>query len=832
MADLEKRETLIDDLLYDITGQEGPIEKETLQQTISNLLANYNLSTSDDFVEKVAKIKFNTNGVKEEYNLNALPTDLKDAAFLPVNTIADIALRQDLDMVISQLPEWFTALTVTRDAICESDIVTGELSRNITYKKENVDESEQETVISKIENVEERLELHQLIKNHCVFNTCEYGEGYLYAIPYAKVFEDLYRYRMNNVSRNGSNSPNRNVNDMFESSPLLSGYGYGESSKVEVSLKETLIQEAVEHKKKLDEEAAKKSKGKGKTYKRSPGIYTEQSVTDTDIADCVFTESEVMNIFPMGEIKGLDEMALTDEVKRNVTTSAKSEHVQEADAFLAEITSNISYIGSDVAIPVIEESPHDLRAVYETKYKEMKDEKNQPYIQEVTNLFESVQKGEDELDPIAKHFKGIKGIYLRVLPATKLIPIRIDKTVIGYYYVSDLTRPEISGQRRNSGLSGYTLRTPSIGYDTFSPDQMFCEKLANKIINNFNLRFMHDNTALHKEIVAILQQHKFNEAMLRFVFIPAENVQQFTINKDGLGRGHSMLEPGLATARMYMFLKLYSILYQINNSTVRVYNVHSSGMDKNYRKFVNEVMAKFAARRITANDIFNYRTSITKVSGGSELIMPVGNSDKAPITFETIDDAQAHINNELLETLKNEAINATPVPSLMVQGAMSEIDFAKEVETANTRFNSMVASMKLDFNPSITKLYRKILKYETDISDDVLKTLKVTFRMPTAKTLSVTSEMVSNFNSLRELIVPIFLTKEEQKEIDGDKENKGGVVREFLKLLLQEWVPGLDVDRIEELADQARKTANPNIFKKTNSEDNMVSDNANAEEMM
>lgn len=824
MPDMNKRDELIENILFDITGEEGPIEKETLQQTISNLLSSYNLSTSDDFIDKIGKLKFNVNGVKEEYNLEALPSDLKDAAFLPVNTIADIALRQDLDMVISQLPEWFTALTVTRDAICESDIVTGELSRNITYNKDNIDQSEQGTVISKIEHVEEKLELHQLIKNHCVFNTCEYGEGYLYAIPYSKVFEDLYRYRMNNVSRNGSNSPNRNVNDMFETSPLLSGYGYGESSKVEVSLRETLIQEAVADKKKADEEIAKRNAGK-KTYKRDPGIYTEQSVTSTDITEHIFSEAEVMNIFPLSDVKALDEMNVDENIKRNMADKAKQEHIQEADNFISDLTANISYISTDVAIPVIEESAHDLRCVYETKYRERKE-----CIQEVQSLFESVQNGEENLDPIAKHFKNIKGIYLRVLPATKLIPIRIDKTVIGYYYISDLTRPEVSGQRRNSGLSGYTLRTPSIGYDTFSPDQMFCEKLANKIINNFNLRFMHDNTALHKEIVAILQQHKFNEAMLRFVFIPAENVQQFTINKDGLGRGHSMLEPGLATARMYMFLKLYSILYQINNSSVRVYNVHSSGMDKNYRKFVNEVMAKFAARRITANDIFNYRTSITKVSGGSELIMPVGNSDKAPITFETIDAAQAPINNELLETLKNEAINATPVPSLMVQGAMSEIDFAKEVETANTRFNSMIASMKLDFNPSITKLYRKILKYETDISDDILKTLKVTFRMPTAKTLSVTSDMVNNFNSLRELIVPIFLTKEEQKEIEAEKEGKGGVAREFIKLLLHEWVPQLDIERLEELADEARKTANPNVFKNTNPEDNMVSDNANSEE--
>ena len=120
---------------------------------------------------------------------------------------------------------------------------------------------------------------------------------------------------------------------------------------------------------------------------------------------------------------------------------------------------------------------------------------------------------------ISNNFKNVKGVYLRILPATKLIPIRVDRNIIGYYYISDMTRPEQSGERKNSGLSGYTLRSPSIGFDTFQPDQMFCEKLANKIINNFNMKFMRDNTALHKQIVAILQSHKFNEQMLRFIFI-------------------------------------------------------------------------------------------------------------------------------------------------------------------------------------------------------------------------------------------------------------------------------------------------------------------------
>ncbi|MBO4734935.1 MAG: hypothetical protein J5614_00930, partial [Paludibacteraceae bacterium] len=371
--------------------------------------------------------------------------------------------------------------------------------------------------------------------------------------------------------------------------------------------------------------------------------------------------------------------------------------MQESDTKITDninyITDNIRYVEKDIALPVIEESAHDLRAVYKTKYSD-----TESYVQEVDNIFEKVMNDKvymeadddkKEDDGLGHEFENIKGIYLKILPATKLIPIRVDRNIIGYYYISDMTRPEEAGQRKNSGLTGYTLRSPSVGYDTFSPDRMFCEKLASKIINNFNLKFMRDNIALHQQIVSILESHKFNDAMLRFIYIPAEHVVQCTINKDGIGKGHSMLEPGLVTARMYMFLKLYSILYQINNSTVRVYNINMSGLDKNYQDIINEAIRKFASRRVTVNDIFNYRSSITKVSGYSELMMPMGAGDKPPITFDTIPASEAPINNDLLEKLKNESINSTPVPSLMVQtGGESQIEFAKETELANTRFNS------------------------------------------------------------------------------------------------------------------------------------------------
>lgn len=794
-------DNIIDGLIADVIPMEGEVEKDPLVDTINGILKDYNLSTDNSFIERIAKMKINQKGTGEVETIDfqELPKELKDAAFLPVNTIADIALRQDIDLVISQLPEYFTSLGMVRDAICESDVVTGRLSRDIKFDKLDMSTSETDNVLAKIEDVEEKLELHQIVKNHMVFNTLEYGEGYIYIIPYSKVFADLHKYRTSSGSKNTDS-----VVGMFnDTSSSLNGYGYNENA-IEKRLSDTIIMESTHN------QTPSKKKG---DYKRKTGMYQEHAQ--------LFTEAEIQEINP--KYHSVKDQSDEKYNKQNAEDTA-------IDETITEVAKNISYIEDDISLPVIEHSAHDIAAVYREKYRE----RTENFIQESKTFFESVMDEKDERSvAVPPEFSKIKGVYMRILPATKLIPIRIDRVVIGYYYISDLTRPEEAGARKNSGLHGYTLRTPSIGFDTFSPDQMFADKLATKIINNFNLKFMRDNVSIHKQIVAVLQAHKFNEARMRFIFIPAEHVVQCTINKDGMGKGHSMLEAGLVTARMYMFLKLYCLLYQINNSGIRVYNLRSSGIDKNYKALVQDTMRKFAARRITANDIFNYRNAMPKVSGGSEMIMPLGPGDKKPIDIENIPPAEAPLSMDLLNQSKDEAINANPVPSAMVQGAMSELEFAKEVETSQERFHTYCASLKIDLNPDITRLYKIIMKWETDIDPKIINSLKFSFRQAAAKKLAVTTEMLGNFNGVWELISQTFLSKEEQKEMDGENENLGGVGRKLKKLLITEYLGStIDVDRVEELLKDARKEATKEKLDETNAAENMVDDQQKMEEEM
>ena len=247
------------------------------------------------------------------------------------------------------------------------------------------------------------------------------------------------------------------------------------------------------------------------TYKRS--------TVGQDPGCSLFTEQEIIELYPRyHQTPEYPEDASKEEKEKMLKYQEEAD--AEIDNILEMLSSNITFVNGDIALPVLEESAHDLKAVYETKYKneahiqmsENGDIIHEGFIPNVDTFFEQVmmENGANIEDSVLPQFERIKGIYLKPLPATKLIPIRIDRCVVGYYYYSDMTRPEQAGERKNSGLTGYTLRSPSVGYDTFSPDKMLCEKLATKIINNFDLKFMRDNTSLHEQIVAILQSHNFN----------------------------------------------------------------------------------------------------------------------------------------------------------------------------------------------------------------------------------------------------------------------------------------------------------------------------------
>jgi hypothetical protein len=92
--------------------------------------------------------------------------------------------------------------------------------------------------------------------------------------------------------------------------------------------------------------------------------------------------------------------------------------------------------------------------------------------------------------------------------------------------------------------------------------------------------------------------------------------------------------------------------------------------------------------------------------------------------------------------------------------------------------------------------------------------------MPTAKTLNVTVDMINNFNSLLELLQETFLRDEELEE--GEDKKPSETSRQFKKLLLHEYIPQIDIDHFEELAEEARSVANQRRMEETGKGENII----------
>ena len=410
-------------------------------------------------------------------------------------------------------------------------------------------------------------------------------------------------------------------------------------------------------------------------------------------------------------------------------------------------------------------------------------------------------------------YANIKGCYVKYLDSLRMIPIRIDRKIIGYYYVTTTMDLQTNAANPNGIVD--------LSYQMYTRDRNIVDRLSNIIIQSFDKRMLEKNIKLKSEIAEIIMAHKFSEGKLQFIYIPETEIIRMVINEDEEGRGHSILEPSLFPARLYLMLTLYNMLYTLNNNTTRVHYLKSSGLNKDYASQIQRTMRKFQQRRITIDDIYSYSGVLNKIGGMGEMVLPAGRNDYKALETDTIEAVPNPINTEFLEQLRRQAITGTGVPNLLVIQALDEVDFAKTLEMANSRFLSTVSGYKIDFNSGLTALYRKLLKYSFDIEEDVLHSLRFQFNTIRQPELVITADMIQNFNTDVELIESLKFPKSKLEDKDGNPTQ----LRMDLRMeLAKKLLPQLEFDELKEIFERVelqagKKTAEDKANNDINSED-------------
>ena len=729
------KDDIIRQLEDDIGRQAGAIPEDdldiissTFNKTLTDALSSYNSNVFDDdgFIKRMSDLQLGDKNDKEIMK-NVLSNIRADYVSADTLNQQELLLRRDIYNICTQMPEMLDAVKMMRDSIVECNVATGEVSRSVTFEDHDDD-----TLEDQVYELEKRHRLLPAIKNTVVLKTLMNGESYIHVVPYAKLFAEL-------EALHDTHDMNAARKKFHESVP-----GYISSS-----------------------------------FKERVSLCTESNIKILTEAVSAGYKTEAADI---------------NKIEQNSTNINESSIVKND---MTSILSNIDvYNGSSVLYS--EYGYEGLKSTLLAEYKEYK----ATHHNRDTHFSEAMQRAVnpiggdsifDAIDQDAIDFSSynqIKGCYIKYLDGLRMVPIRIDKRIVGYYYISTTQDLQTNPANPNGIVD--------LSYQTYTRDRNMVETLANMIIKSFDKKMLEKNVQLKSEIADIIMAHKFAEGRLSFIYIPENEVVRLVINEDEFGRGHSVLEPSLFPARTYLMLTMYNLLYTLNNNTTRVFHMRSSGLNKDYGSQIQRLMRLLQSRRITIDDIYSYSGVLNKIGGMGQMVLPSGRGDLRAFDVDTIAAAERPFDNDFLDIQRRQALSGTGNPSLMVMNAIDEVDFATTMKLANTRYLTTVSSYKIDMNDGITRFYQKLLRYETELDPSVIMTFRFQFNQIKQPELVITNDMIGNFNNMVELIET---TKFSKKDLEDENGNWTQTRLKLRRLLAEKYLAQIEWSDIDDIFD-------------------------------
>lgn len=190
------------------------------------------------------------------------------------------------------------------------------------------------------------------------------------------------------------------------------------------------------------------------------------------------------------------------------------------------------------------------------------------------------------------------------------------------------------------------------------------------------------------------------------------------------------------------------------------------------------------------------------------MFIPTGRTNERPIETEILSGQDIQLNSDLLEMLKNAYILATGVPAAIVN-YLNEADFAKVIEQNNSKFNARVVNYQLDFNSSITEMYKKIMRWSTNIDESIIDNFSFILQPPKTVASNAKAEAIGTFTQLADFLVGI-LYPDPGNSADLTLPDQ---IRIFKKKLVEDQLPLINMERVQKLFEDAQTEATKESLK-------------------
>lgn len=700
-------------------------------------------------------------------SLNEIRSALEDETVLAdiMDIYSQNALVRDLDReidtVCKYMPKLDEALDIKKDNVLSADHFNDDAVRisieNISgkgIKDDNNSKSEAEG--SDLELFSRKYNL-EAFRNELYSKTAKYGEQFVYIVPYKKAIEKL-------IARTDGAS-------LLSEDGILTEESLNEGLQ---SINETIsFMYTDTDEKKLE----------------SFGIQDVYDLSESTISSKTIEGMQANNI----EYSGLD-------VEINKTGVIPSILVQE---------SNMRRIFNETVTLFGEESLGSARNAYLS---------NSLYIKNINKKLKKAAQGGTLQGPTSLADDGLKdldeptktsdaeqleipGAVFEILEHDRVKPIYINNTCLGYYYI-EMNDPNGGNAEEQmtftSTLGGMrprrTARENEANGGTSTQDNEVLMKIARKISQRIDKKFINSNQDLAKEIYTVLKYNADNNGKttkLRISFIPPSDIihSYFELNKK-THRGVSDIVKSLFPAKLYTCLYISNTIALLTRGyDKRLYHVKQT-IDTNITSVLLNVINQIKRSNFNLRQIENMNNIMNVTGRFNDLVIPQNANGESPVSFEIMPGQNVEVKTEFMNMLEEMAVNQTGVSLEMVNSRYQE-STATHLTMSNARFLIKVYARQKLYEPILSAIYTKLYQYEYDTNSIV----KVELPPPIMLNFTNTSQILS---MSQELIQNIVQMKFGSSQNDQEK-------MAFTSLLMEYYYDSfLPMDKINEMADKAK----------------------------
>lgn len=625
-------------------------------------------------------------------------------------------LDNEIDTVCKYMPDLEESLAVQKDCVLSADHFSKDFL-NITMN--GIDNSDLDVFNDRIKEIKRKYNLPAFIEE-VYDDTSKYGEVFIYRVPYALAIGRLLGNKQNL--------------DLRAPSSLKESYNNQQNETFNLKL-----------------------------------VKDKFSIFSTGDGSIVYTESMTSSS------KSKDDMTLTpsilkDKEEFNISVEICTSNIIESIV----LNSQNSLIKKDK----ISES---------SAYTQFINEANAKNIQASGNIDIGMNRADNVIgsDGLISDNGGQKivkvkapGCVISKLARDRVIPGYIDDLCMGYYYLELKTLDDSESFMGFKNILGDPLtnmrgdhRTTFNSVDTQRQDQTL-KYISGQLSKLIDKKFVNSNQDLSREIYMILKHNDlFNTPTLdkiKVTFIPPEDMVHSYFRMDRVThRGISDLDRSLIPAKIYSSLYITTAIGTLTRSQdKRVYYVKQT-VDTNIAQTLLTTIAQIKQGNFGIRQFQNINNILNITGRFNDYVIPTSASGEPPIQFEVMPGQDINTPTELMEQLKEMAINATNIPIEIIQ-ARKSVDYAMQLTMSSSKVLRFCYKRQSLYQKICRDLITPIYNYEYNESD----TLDVTLPPPTFINITNTNQLVDNTKNFVASIVDVELNSEPDDRLKAMYTNK------------------------------------------------------------